>query len=178
MRCVHQAAPNMLLPRTRHFCTCRDRRGNSPCLAKSSPYAGPSAGAEVTRFGKWHAWCLRVRVNAVSVCDMCMSVCCVTCACMCVTCACLCDMCMSACMCAVWHVHVCVRNATSVCYGERVTRREPMMPWLRTHGVNQIGASVKRHKIVCDPISADPISIGSTKLEHQNSKRPIQVIIV
>ena len=30
----------------------------SPCLAKSSPYAGPSAGAEVARLRKWHVWCL------------------------------------------------------------------------------------------------------------------------
>ena len=53
-----QAAQNVRLPQTRHFCACRARRGNSQCLAKSSPYAGPSAGAEVPRFTKWHVWCL------------------------------------------------------------------------------------------------------------------------
>ena len=29
-----------------HFCACRARRGNSQCLAKSSPFAGPSAGSK------------------------------------------------------------------------------------------------------------------------------------
>ena len=33
---------------------------NSQCLAKSSPYAGSSAGAEVARLRKWHVWCLLV----------------------------------------------------------------------------------------------------------------------
>ena len=28
------------------------------CLAKWSPYAGPSAGKEVARLRKWHVWCL------------------------------------------------------------------------------------------------------------------------
>ena len=37
------------LPQTCHFCACRAQRGNSQCLAKSSPYVGPSAGAEVAR---------------------------------------------------------------------------------------------------------------------------------
>ena len=32
--------------------------GNSQYLAKSSPCAGPSAGAEVARLGKWRVWCL------------------------------------------------------------------------------------------------------------------------
>ena len=41
---VHQAAPNVRLPRTRHFCARRARGGNSQRLAKSSPYAGPSVG--------------------------------------------------------------------------------------------------------------------------------------
>ena len=36
----------------------RARRGNSQCLAKSSPYAGPSAGTEVARLRRWHVWCL------------------------------------------------------------------------------------------------------------------------
>ena len=43
--------------------------GNSQCLAKSSPYAGPSACAELHIFGsgtfrKWHVWCLRVPEDA------------------------------------------------------------------------------------------------------------------
>ena len=54
-----QAAPNVLLPQTCHFCACRARRGNSRSIAKSSPYAGPSAGAEVAHLWKWHVWCLR-----------------------------------------------------------------------------------------------------------------------
>ena len=37
---------------------------NSQCLAKSGPYAGPSAGAEVARLRKWHVWCLRAMVSA------------------------------------------------------------------------------------------------------------------
>ena len=53
-----QAAPNVLLLQTRHFRACRARRGSSRRLAKSSPYAGPSAGPEVARLRKWHAWCL------------------------------------------------------------------------------------------------------------------------
>ena len=52
-----QAAPNVLLPRTCHVCACRARRGNSRRLAKSRPYTGPSAGAEVARLRKWHVWC-------------------------------------------------------------------------------------------------------------------------
>ena len=52
-----QAAPNVLLPSACHFCACRARRGNSH-LAKSRPYAGLSAGAEVARLPKWHVWCL------------------------------------------------------------------------------------------------------------------------
>ena len=35
--------------------------GNSQCLVKSSPYAGPSAGAEVARLRKWQVWCLRAK---------------------------------------------------------------------------------------------------------------------
>ena len=45
-----QAAPNVLTTSasiTCHVCACETRRGNSQRLAKSSPYAGPSAGAEV-----------------------------------------------------------------------------------------------------------------------------------
>ena len=38
--------------------------GTSQCLAKSSQYAGPSAGAYVARLRKWHAWCLLVVVAA------------------------------------------------------------------------------------------------------------------
>ena len=41
------------LPGTWHFSACKARRGNSQSLAKSSPYAGPSAGAEVARLRKW-----------------------------------------------------------------------------------------------------------------------------
>ena len=44
-----QAAPNVRLRRTCHFCAFRARRGNAQCLVKSSPYAGPSAGTEVAR---------------------------------------------------------------------------------------------------------------------------------
>ena len=55
---IIQAAPNVRLPRTCHFCACRARRGSSQCLAKSSPYAGPSAGTEVARLRKWQAWYL------------------------------------------------------------------------------------------------------------------------
>ena len=40
------------------ICACRAGRGNSQRLAKSSPYAGPSAGTEVARLRKWHVWCL------------------------------------------------------------------------------------------------------------------------
>ena len=54
-----QAASIVRLPGTCHFCACRARRETSQCLAKSSPYAGPSAGAEVARLRKWHVWCLR-----------------------------------------------------------------------------------------------------------------------
>ena len=54
-----QAAPNVRLPRACHFCACRARRGNSR-LAKSSLYAGPSAGTEVTRLRQWHVWSLPV----------------------------------------------------------------------------------------------------------------------
>ena len=54
-------APAMILPSFRRHQTCdfrkrassaprRARRGNSQGLAKSSPYAGPSAGVEVARF--------------------------------------------------------------------------------------------------------------------------------
>ena len=43
---------------TCHFCACRARRGTWQRLAKSSPYACPSAGAEVARLLKWHVWCL------------------------------------------------------------------------------------------------------------------------
>ena len=52
----HQAAPNisMRLRWACHFCACRARRGNSQCLAKSSPYAGLSAGTEGARLWKWH----------------------------------------------------------------------------------------------------------------------------
>ena len=50
----------MRLPCTCHFCACRARRENPQCLAKSSPYAGPSAGTEVARLRKWHVWCLLV----------------------------------------------------------------------------------------------------------------------
>ena len=57
-RTKDQAAPNMLRSQTCHFCACRVRRGNSQRLAKSSPYAGFSAGAEVARLRKWHVWCL------------------------------------------------------------------------------------------------------------------------
>ena len=57
---LHQAAPNVRLPCTCHFCACRARRGNSQCLAKSSPYAGPSAGTEVARLRKRHVWYLLV----------------------------------------------------------------------------------------------------------------------
>ena len=38
-------------------------RDKSQCLARSSPYAGPSAGAEVARLRKWHVWCLRAKVR-------------------------------------------------------------------------------------------------------------------
>ena len=34
-----------------HFRACRVRRGNSQRLAKSSPYAGPSAGAKSQVYG-------------------------------------------------------------------------------------------------------------------------------
>ena len=34
--------------------------GEIQCLAKSSPYASPSAGAEVAHSQKWHVWCLLV----------------------------------------------------------------------------------------------------------------------
>ena len=44
-----QATPDVRLPRTCHFWACRARRGNSQCLPKSRPYAGPSAGTEVAR---------------------------------------------------------------------------------------------------------------------------------
>ena len=40
----------VLLPQTCRFCAYTIRRENSQCLAKSSPYAGPSAGTEVARF--------------------------------------------------------------------------------------------------------------------------------
>ena len=46
-RDTHRAAPNMRLPSTRRFHPCRAPRENSQRLAKSRPYAGPSAGAEV-----------------------------------------------------------------------------------------------------------------------------------
>ena len=46
---LYQAAPNVRPPRTCHFCACRTWRINSQLLAKSSPYAGPSAGGEVAR---------------------------------------------------------------------------------------------------------------------------------
>ena len=49
---VRRYHPNVRLPRTRHLCACRARRGNSQRLAKSSPYAGPSAGTEVARLRK------------------------------------------------------------------------------------------------------------------------------
>ena len=52
---------SVLIPQTCHFCACRVRRGNSLCLAKSSRYAGPSAGAEVACLRKWHVWCLPAR---------------------------------------------------------------------------------------------------------------------
>ena len=55
---MNRAAPPVRFPRTCHFCTCRARRGNSQRLAKSSPHAGPFAGAEVARLRKWHVWCL------------------------------------------------------------------------------------------------------------------------
>ena len=45
--------------KTCHFCGCRVRRGDSQRLAKSSPYAGPSAGAEIACLRKWHVWSLR-----------------------------------------------------------------------------------------------------------------------
>ena len=48
--CGLPAAPNVPLPSTCHCCACRARRRNSQYLPKSSPYAGPSAGAEVARF--------------------------------------------------------------------------------------------------------------------------------
>ena len=47
---ICQAAPTVRLP---WICT------SAPAsLSKWSPYAGPSAGAEVARFRKWHGWCL------------------------------------------------------------------------------------------------------------------------
>ena len=43
---------------------CGARRGNSQGLAKSSPCAGPSAGAEVVCcLRKWRVWCLRAQSN-------------------------------------------------------------------------------------------------------------------
>ena len=63
-----QAAPNVRLQRTCHFCACRARRRNSQCLTKSSPYAGPSAGTEVARLRKWYVWCLLViTISAAAV---------------------------------------------------------------------------------------------------------------
>ena len=38
---MSQAASNVQIPWTCHFCACRARRENSQRLAKSSPYAGP-----------------------------------------------------------------------------------------------------------------------------------------
>ena len=61
LRSNHQAAPKVRLPCTCHFCACRARRENPQCLAKSSPYAGPSAGTEVARLRKWHVWCILVQ---------------------------------------------------------------------------------------------------------------------
>ena len=34
--------------------------GKFKCLAKSSPYAGPSAGTEVARLQWWRVWCILV----------------------------------------------------------------------------------------------------------------------
>ena len=47
-------------------CDFRERATSAPTelggeicnVAKSSPYAGPSAGTEVARLRKWHVWCL------------------------------------------------------------------------------------------------------------------------
>ena len=58
-----QAAPNVPLPWKCHFCACKARGRNSPRLAKSSPYASPSAGAEVASLRQWHVWCLLGKVQ-------------------------------------------------------------------------------------------------------------------
>ena len=70
---ISRAAPNVRLPWTCHchFCACRARRGNSQRLAKSSPYAGPSAGAESARLWKWHGWCLlEARYGGLDTCSV------------------------------------------------------------------------------------------------------------
>ena len=56
LRIGPHTAPNVRLPRTCHFCACRARRGNSQRPAKSSPYAGASAGTEFARLRKRHVW--------------------------------------------------------------------------------------------------------------------------
>ena len=63
-RAHDRAAPNVRFRRTCHFCPCRTRRENSQRLAKSSPYAGPAAGAEVARLRKWHA-CLGLTIISI-----------------------------------------------------------------------------------------------------------------
>ena len=57
---TYQAAPNVRLRRTYHCCARGARRENPQCLAKSSPYAGPSAGTEVAKYCEGSIWPIRV----------------------------------------------------------------------------------------------------------------------
>ena len=64
--CCNFLCFDVLLPQICHFCVCRARRGNPQLPAKSSPYAGPSAGTEVARFYGSGTFCAFWRTKAAS----------------------------------------------------------------------------------------------------------------